>query len=104
MTALRVLAARIHGLVRDETFAIAKTGTELVASLEWDDRHPVYEGFPWEGKLTTTFRAISRGLEIHWSYENRADSPAPAGVSPRRSTRMTSKGGTSEKRGTRYAP
>ena len=69
----------IHGLVRDETFAITRTPTELIATLEWDREHPVYEGFPWEGKLTTTFRAVARGLEIHWAFENRADTPAPAG-------------------------
>jgi aldose 1-epimerase len=69
----------IHGLVRDETFALAKTATELVASLEWDRRHPVYEGFPWEGALTTTFRPIARGRQINWAFQNRSDSPAPAG-------------------------
>ncbi len=69
----------IHGLVRDETFAIEKTPDAIVASLAWDRSHPVFEGFPWEGKLTTTFRPIPRGLEIHWSFENRSDSNAPAG-------------------------
>ena len=69
----------IHGLVRDETFAIAKTPTELIATLEWDREHAVYEGFPWEGKLTTTFRVIRAGLEIHWAFENRADTAAPVG-------------------------
>jgi len=68
-----------HGLVRDETFEIEKRETELVARLKWDRGHPVYEGFPWEGSLTTTFRPLARGLEIAWEFENRADSPAPAG-------------------------
>jgi len=69
----------IHGLVRDETFAIARREDTLVASLEWDRDHPIYEGFPWEGKLTTTFQFIARGLEIQWTFENRGASNAPAG-------------------------
>jgi aldose 1-epimerase len=68
-----------HGLVRDETFAITKHSTELVAQVEWDRPHPVYEGFPWEGSLTTTFRPLALGLEMAWSFENRSSSPAPAG-------------------------
>ncbi len=69
----------IHGLVRDETFAITRTEEALIASLAWDRSHPIYEGFPWEGQLTTTFRPIARGLEIHWAFENRSDANAPAG-------------------------
>ncbi len=68
-----------HGLARDETFAIMKTDTALVARLEWEKGDPVYDGFPWEGSLTTTFRPISRGLEIAWAFANRSSSSAPAG-------------------------
>jgi len=68
-----------HGLVRDETFAITKTDAELTARLEWGEGDPVYEGFPWEGSLTTVFRPLARGLEITWVFENRSSSPAPAG-------------------------
>jgi aldose 1-epimerase len=68
-----------HGLVRDEIFEIEKRGTELVARLEWGPRHPVHDGFPWEGSLTTTFRCLARGLEVAWSFENRGKTPAPAG-------------------------
>ena len=69
----------IHGLVRDESFAITRTEDALMASLEWDRTHPIYEGFPWEGALTTAFRPIARGLEIRWAFQNRSDANAPAG-------------------------
>ena len=68
-----------HGLVREETFAITKSSTELTAELEWDRGHPVFEGFPWEGSLTTTFRPFARGLEVAFAFENQSSSPAPAG-------------------------
>jgi aldose 1-epimerase len=69
----------IHGLVRDETFAITKRNRELIARLEWDEGHPVFEGFPWPGALELCYRIIPRGLEITFAFENRAGSPAPAG-------------------------
>ena len=68
-----------HGLLRDETFAIRKTDTELVAWLEWDEGSAVYEGFPWPGRVEIRYRLMGRGLEVMFRFENRGVSPAPVG-------------------------
>ena len=68
-----------HGLLRDETFAITKTDTELTAWLEWGEGDAVYEGFPWAGRVEIRYRLIARGLEVRFAFENRGDSPAPVG-------------------------
>jgi len=68
-----------HGLLRDEPFAVTKTDTELIASLEWDEGDPVYEGFPWPGRVEIRYRLIARGLEVVFTFENRGDSAAPVG-------------------------
>jgi aldose 1-epimerase len=68
-----------HGLLRDEVFAVARSDRELIASLEWDERHPVYEGFPWPARVEICYRLIARGLEICFTFENRGHSAAPVG-------------------------
>ncbi len=69
----------IHGLVRDEVFATERRDGELVSALDITENHPVYEGFPFAGRLTTVHRIVPGGLEIHFSFENLGDSPAPVG-------------------------
>ncbi len=68
-----------HGLLRDEVFAIRKTDTELVASLEWREGDAVCEGFPWPGRVEIRYRLMERGLEVRFAFENRGVSPAPVG-------------------------
>jgi aldose 1-epimerase len=69
----------IHGLIRDEEFAIQKSDRELIATLDFDDRHPVYEGFPFPGRVAIRYRLIPRGLEVTFSYQNRGQANAPVG-------------------------
>jgi aldose 1-epimerase len=69
----------IHGLVRDEQFAVQKTDREIVSTLEIGEGHPVLEGFPFPGRMTTVHRLIAGGLELHFAFENLGDSPAPVG-------------------------
>ncbi len=69
----------IHGLVRDEPFDTCQMGSSLLSQLDITPSHPVYEGFPFAGRLTTTHRIIPRGLELSFAFENRGDSAAPVG-------------------------
>lgn len=69
----------IHGLVRDEVFSVRKEGNELVSSLEIAEGSPVWEGFPFRGRLTTTHRLIPGGLEVHFRFDNLGDTRAPVG-------------------------
>lgn len=69
----------IHGLVRDEPFASCQTDSSIVSHLDITPSHPVYEGFPFAGRLTTTHRIIPKGMELSFAFENRGDSPAPVG-------------------------
>lgn len=69
----------LHGLLRDEVFAVGRTDGELLASLEWDEDHPVYEGFPWPGRVEVRYHLLARGLEVTFTFENRGDSAAPVG-------------------------
>jgi len=70
---------QIHGLTRDEPFEIEKSERELIATLDFGERHPVYEGFPFPGRITIRYQLIARGVEATFSYENRGDADAPAG-------------------------
>jgi aldose 1-epimerase len=47
--------------------------------VEWDEDHPIYEGFPWPGRVEIRYRLLARGLEVTFAFENHGDSPAPAG-------------------------
>lgn len=69
----------IHGLVRDEPFAVARTDDAITSTLDITEGHPVYEGFPFAGRLTVTHRLGARGMEVSFAFENRGDSPAPVG-------------------------
>mgnify|MGYP005843172565 CR=1 FL=1 len=69
----------IHGLIRDEQFESEKGGHELTASLSFDARHPVHQGFPFAGAVAITYRLLGGGVEIRFSYENRSERNAPVG-------------------------
>jgi len=69
----------IHGLIRDETFSAVRDGANLVCSIEIDKKHPVYEGYPFDCRLTFRFTPVERGLEIKFKYENTGTRPAPFG-------------------------
>ena len=69
----------MHGLVRDEAFEFARIEGGLVLSLEITPEHPVYEGYPFAGRLAVTLKLIERGLEYSFSFENRGPAPAPFG-------------------------
>ena len=69
----------IHGLVRDEPFATTRGRDAITSTLDITGDHPVYDGFPFPGRLTTVHRLIPRGLELSFTFENRGQSPAPVG-------------------------
>lgn len=69
----------IHGLVRDEPFESCVSDASIVSQLEITPSHPVYEGFPFPGRLTTTHRLLPNGMELSFAFENRGDAPAPVG-------------------------
>ncbi|GAF70238.1 unnamed protein product, partial [marine sediment metagenome] len=69
----------IHGLVRDEEFECNIAGGEARCKLDITPDHPVHEGFPFPGRLSTTLKLVERGLEYSLCFENRGDSPAPVG-------------------------
>jgi aldose 1-epimerase len=69
----------IHGLIRDEEFAISKSDRELSGTLAFDQQHPVHEGFPFPGEVSIRYRLLERGLEVRFAYENRDDRKAPVG-------------------------
>ena len=61
----------IHGLIRGDG--------ELVATIEFDESHPICEGFPFPGRVTIAYRLLAGGLEIGFSYENKGNANAPVG-------------------------
>ena len=69
----------IHGLIRDEVVAVARGEGELTAALDFDESHPIYEGFPFPGSVTIAYRLLAGGLEISFSYENKGNANAPVG-------------------------
>jgi len=69
----------IHGLVRDEPFAVQRGERELVSTLEVTEGDAVHEGFPFLGRLAAAHRLISSGMEVHFEFQNLGDSPAPVG-------------------------
>jgi aldose 1-epimerase len=69
----------IHGLIRDEAFEVSRSARELVATLDFGEGHPVFEGFPFLGCVTIVYRLIARGLEVAFGYENKGRANAPVG-------------------------
>ena len=69
----------IHGLIRDETFSVAKDGDNLIYITEIRKGHPVYEGYPFDCRLGLTFELLQTGIEIRFKYENTGKQNAPFG-------------------------
>lgn len=53
----------IHGLVRDEEFEMDLGGDEIRSRLDITPSHPVYEGFPFFGRLEVKLDLVERGLD-----------------------------------------
>jgi aldose 1-epimerase len=69
----------IHGLVRDEAFAFSRTDASITLSLDITPGHPVYEGFPFPGRLTVAISLIERGVAYSFQYYNTGKTDAPVG-------------------------
>jgi len=69
----------IHGLVRDETFATSGSDDALRCTIEIDEDHPVYQGYPFACRFSLEFSLLERGLRIAFEYENRGATDAPFG-------------------------
>ena len=69
----------IHGLVRDEEFSVARKDEELTCTIEMDENHPVYEGYPFPCRFSLKYRLLDRGLEVQFDFENRGNRDAPFG-------------------------
>jgi aldose 1-epimerase len=69
----------IHGVIRDEEFEVSTSGRAMTATLDFDESHPIHEGFPFPGRVTIKYTAVARGLEVSFSYENKGKANAPAG-------------------------
>ena len=61
----------IHGLIRDETFAVTRDAGTLTCSIDIDRNHPVYEGYPFPSRFALSFTPQERALEIKFEFENK---------------------------------
>jgi len=69
----------IHGLVRDEEFAVTRENNKLTCTLAIDKNHAVYEGYPFPCTLSVAFSLLERGLQIEFDYRNTGETDAPFG-------------------------
>ena len=69
----------IHGLIRDEEFKVARTAERLVCSIEIDQKHPVYEGYPFPCIFSLEFGLLESGAEVKFKFENTGTEDAPFG-------------------------
>jgi len=69
----------IHGLVRDEPFEFCLSEGGIDLHLDITPDHPVYEGYPFPGRLSLRMQLMARGLEYSFSFENHGRRPAPVG-------------------------
>lgn len=69
----------IHGLIRDETFAIERGSDFLEARIEIAPGHAVYEGYPFACLFAVRYDIIESGLRVSFRFENRGDRAAPFG-------------------------
>ncbi len=69
----------IHGLVRDEAFAVDLFDGGMDLSLEITPGHAVYEGFPFPGRLSVSLSLVETGLEYSFRFENHGSFAAPVG-------------------------
>ena len=69
----------IHGLIRDENFAISRTENTLRCSIDIDQQHPVYQGYPFCCRFALEFSLLRRGLQIAFEFTNTGPVEAPFG-------------------------
>ena len=69
----------IHGLIRDEVFAVSRDKDSLTFSIEIDKKHPVYEGYPFPCRFSLKFSPLQRGVQIQFKYENTGTEASPFG-------------------------
>lgn len=69
----------IHGLLRDETFTVTRGENSLTCSITIDEKHPVYEGYPFPCTFSIEFSLLDRGVQIEFDYCNTGTSDAPFG-------------------------
>ena len=69
----------IHGLIRDETFAISRTDSNLRCTIDIDQHHPVYQGYPFCCRFSLEFALLPRGLQIAFEFTNSGPTEAPFG-------------------------
>jgi len=70
----------IHGLIRDETFAVSRFGDRLACTMQIDSGHPAFEGYPFPCTFALEFRLLERGLQIKFDYKNTGTGDAPFGL------------------------
>lgn len=69
----------IHGLVRDEAFAVERGPGFVAARIEIGPGHPAFEGYPFPCLFEVRYQIVEGGLRIGFAYENRGPEPAPFG-------------------------
>jgi aldose 1-epimerase len=67
----------IHGLIRDEVLNIVRGTNFIEASIEIDEKHPVYQGYPFPSKLLLKYQILDNGLKISFDYQNKGSQSAP---------------------------
>ncbi len=76
----------LHSLVYDEVWnsnepVVSDDGIELETSLVVDEKHPVYEGFPFKHTLKVFYKLNSAGFSIRYELLNQGDEELPYGIS-----------------------
>ena len=59
----------IHGLLRDETFTVTRGENSLTCSITIDEKHPVYEGYPFPCTFSIEFSLLASlkvGAPLCW--------------------------------------
>lgn len=76
----------LHSLVYDESWEynepiINEDYVRLETWINVTKKHPIYEGFPWEHKLTIIFEVNKKGFDIKYKVENLSNKTLPFGIS-----------------------
>ncbi|WP_320127488.1 aldose 1-epimerase [uncultured Sphaerochaeta sp.] len=76
----------MHSLVYDESWkhgepVISSDSVTLKTWLNIDEKHPVFEGFPFVHTLTITFELTKLGFSIVYGIENKGTERLPYGIS-----------------------
>ena len=69
----------IHGLLRDETFAVTRSDNRLTCSIAVDESHAVFEGYPFPCVFSLEFSLLDRGVQIKFDFRNTGAADAPFG-------------------------